>query len=89
MGATARRTGGVFWNASAPGNVDTNARSTFEEWARPKRIDKLLVGGLTGNFVSPDVLEEGAGIDHFAIADAATSRSSSRASSGRDRSALP
>ena len=27
-----------------------------------------------GNFVAPDVLEEGAGIDHFAIADAATSR---------------
>lgn len=69
-----RRTGGVFWTASASGSVDTSARTTFEEWARPKRIDKLVVSGLGGNFVAPDVLEEGAGIDHFAIADAATSR---------------
>ena len=69
-----RRTGGVFWNASAAGNVDTAARSTFEEWARPKRIDKLIVSGLTGSFVAPSELDEGAGIDHFAIADAATSR---------------
>jgi hypothetical protein len=69
-----RRTGGVFWNASAPHNVDTTARSTFEEWARPKRIDKLVISGLTGNFVAPDVLDEGAAIEHFTIADAATSR---------------
>ncbi len=69
-----RRTGGVFWNASAPGNVDTTARATFDEWARPKRIDKLVVSGLGGSFVAPDALEEGAGIEHFAIADAATAR---------------
>ena len=70
-----RRTGGVFWNASASAsNVDTTARGTFEEWARPKRIDKLVVSGLTGSFVPPDVLDEGAGIEHFAIADAATAR---------------
>lgn len=69
-----RRTGGVFWNASAPESVDTNTRATFEEWARPKRIDKLVVTGLAGNFETPDTLDEGAGIDHFAIADAAASR---------------
>jgi hypothetical protein len=69
-----RRTGGVFWNASASVTVDTATRTTFEEWARPKRVDKLVVTGLTGNFVAPDVLDEGAGIEHFAIADSATSR---------------
>jgi hypothetical protein len=69
-----RRTGGVFWNASAPDNIDTASRGTFEEWARPKRIDKLVVSGLTGSFVAPNELDEGAGLDHFAIADAATSR---------------
>jgi hypothetical protein len=69
-----RRTGGLFWNASASGVIDTTTRNVFEEWARPKRIDKLTVKGLTGAFVPVEVLDEGEGIEHFAVADAATSR---------------
>jgi hypothetical protein len=69
-----RRTGGLYWNASAPATIDPATRIAFEEWARPKRIDKLVVTGLTGNFVAPEFLDEGAGIDHFALADAATAR---------------
>ena len=73
--ALPRRTGGLFWNCSAPATIDTATRTVFEEWARPKRIDRLTVNGLSGgSFVAPDVLDEGQGIEHFVIADAATSR---------------
>jgi hypothetical protein len=69
-----RRTGGLFWNATAPEMVDASTRTVFEQWARPKRIDKLVVHGLTGTFLPPDTLDEGEGIDHFALADSATTR---------------
>jgi len=69
-----RRTGGLFWNAAASSMVDASTRSVFEEWARPKRIDKLVVNGLTGELVAPDTLEEGEGLDHFVLASAATTR---------------
>jgi hypothetical protein len=69
-----RRTGGLYWNGSATAVVDTATRTVFEEWARPKRIDKLQVAGLSGSFYAPPVLDEGHGLDHFVIADAATSR---------------
>jgi hypothetical protein len=69
-----RRTGGLFWEASAGAIVDTTTRVAFEEWARPKRIDKLVVKGLTGELALSDVLDEGQGIEHFVLADAATSR---------------
>jgi hypothetical protein len=68
-----RRTGGLFWKASAY-STDPKTRAVFEEWARPKRIDKFAVKGLTGMFVAPAVLDEGEGVDHFVVADAATSR---------------
>jgi len=68
-----RRTGGLYWNGSAQGNVDTITRSVFEEWARPKRLDKLEVVGLS-DYVAPPVLEEGKGIEHFVVASAASSR---------------
>jgi hypothetical protein len=69
-----RRTGGLFWRGHAPNAVDTSTRTVFEEWARPKRIDKLAVKGLTGDLIVPPVLDEGQGIDHFVLAHAATSR---------------
>ncbi|MDB4938380.1 MAG: hypothetical protein JWP87_5352, partial [Labilithrix sp.] len=72
--ALPRRTGGLFWTANAPSQIDTTTRNVFEEWARPKRIDKLTVKGLTGGVVESDVLDEGEGIDHFEIAESATSR---------------
>lgn len=72
--ALPRRTGGLFWTGSAPSAIDAATRVAFEEWARPKRIDKLSVKGLTGAFIAPDVLDEGEGLDHFVVADAATSR---------------
>ncbi|MBX3185528.1 MAG: VWA domain-containing protein [Labilithrix sp.] len=69
-----RRTGGLFWSASAPSTVDGKARAVFEEWARPKRIEKVFVKGVTGGFAAQDVLDEGQGFEHFAIADAPTTR---------------
>jgi len=69
-----RRTGGLFWGAHADHVVDAGAREAFEEWARPKRIDKLEVRGLSGGFAAPDALNEGQGLDHFVIADAPTTR---------------
>jgi hypothetical protein len=69
-----RRTGGLFWNAAAPAMNDASTRTVFEQWARPKRIDKLVVTGLSGTFMPPDALDEGEGIEHFVIADSATTR---------------
>lgn len=69
-----RRTGGLFWRGSASPALGASTRTVFEEWARPKRLDRLEVKGLTGAFVAPGSLDEGEGIDHFVIADTATSR---------------
>jgi Vault protein inter-alpha-trypsin domain len=69
-----RRTGGLFWKATAPETVDDPTRTAFEELARPKRLDKLVVRGLSGRFTAPEVLEEGKGLDHFVIADNPTAR---------------
>ncbi len=77
--ALPRRTGGLFWRGSSPTQIDPPSRLAFEEWARPKRIDKLTVKGLTGLDVPgaaevPPALDEGEGLDHFVVAAAATSR---------------
>ena len=69
-----RRTGGLFWKGSAAPTVDAVTRNAFEELARPMRLDKLVVRGLSGRFVAPAVLEEGSGLEHFVIADGPTSR---------------
>ncbi|MEA2749715.1 MAG: hypothetical protein QOI41_3858 [Myxococcales bacterium] len=69
-----RRTGGLFWRGTASFPIDASARSVFEEWARPKRIDKLEIKGVSGTFTAPETLDEGEGIDHFVLADAATTR---------------
>jgi len=69
-----RRTGGLFWTATAPDRVDAAARVAFEEWARPKRIDRLAVVGLPAGFEAPSVLDEGEAIEHFEVADGAAPR---------------
>jgi hypothetical protein len=72
--ALPRRTGGVYWTASAEGELDSGTRIAFEEWARPKRIDKLEVAGLPAGFGAPDVLNEGEGLEHFVVASAEVPR---------------
>jgi hypothetical protein len=69
-----RRTGGLFWNGAASWPIDTSTRTVFEEWARPTRIDKLVVKGLSGTFIAPEMLGEGEGIEHFVLADTGTTR---------------
>ncbi len=71
--ALPRKTGGLFWTG-AMGAVDKPSRAIFEEWARPKRIDKLTVKGLTGEFAAPSSLDEGQGFDHFDIAEKETGK---------------
>lgn len=67
-----RRTGGLFWHARAQSAVDDAARDAFEEWARPRRIDRLIVRGVTIGLDVPEVLREGEGISNLAIAEAPT-----------------
>lgn len=69
-----RRTGGLFWTGSASERVEPSTRVVYEEWARPKRIDKLQVTGFDDTFTVPAALEEGQGLDHFVIATRATPR---------------
>lgn len=69
-----RRTGGLFWKASASPDLDAATATVFEELARPKRLDKLVVRGLSGRFQAPEALEEGTALDHFAVAERGTAR---------------
>ena len=69
-----RRTGGLFWRGSASSVIDASTRTVFEELARPKRIDRLVVKGLSGTFIAPETLDEGDGIDHFVLADLPSTR---------------
>jgi hypothetical protein len=65
-----RKTGGLFWHATSPSQIDPTTRTVFEEWARPKRIDKLVVKGLpSDSYASTDTLDEGQGIELFTLAD--------------------
>ncbi|MCA9587012.1 MAG: hypothetical protein KC657_16775 [Myxococcales bacterium] len=67
-----RRTGGLFWTAATTPQVDTKARNTFEEWARPRRIDRLVVRGVTVELPSVASLAEGASIEALEVAQRAT-----------------
>lgn len=69
-----RRTGGLFWKGRAAPEIDPATRTTYEEWARPKRIDRLVVKGFDATFAAPDVLDEGQGLEHFAVVAAPASR---------------
>ena len=72
--ALPRRTGGLFWTGAASARVEPTTRAVFEEWARPKRIDKLQVSGFDESFSSPPVLDEGQALEHFLVATKATPR---------------
>jgi hypothetical protein len=72
-----RKTGGLLWHAEAP-ERDTADRRVFDEWARPKRLDHLKVAGFPEGFSLPEVLEEGAGLEHLALAETAPERISRR-----------
>lgn len=72
--ALPRRTGGLFWQGSSSSEIVSATRVTYEEWARPKRVDKLVVTGLDPRFEAPEVLDEGQGLEYFAVADAPVSR---------------
>ncbi len=61
-----RSTGGLLWHASFDGALNDTSRAVFEEWVRPKRIQRVTVKGLPG-LVAPNELLEGAGIEHLAI----------------------
>ncbi|MBS2014330.1 MAG: hypothetical protein JST00_15695 [Deltaproteobacteria bacterium] len=63
-----RRTGGLFWHAHAPSALEPTTRVVFEEWARPKRIDKLVVRGLPEEVSVSPVLDEGQAIEDFRVA---------------------
>lgn len=69
-----RRTGGLFWSAFSPPVPESATRVAFEEWARPKRIDKVVVKGLPSDYSAPDVLDEGQAIEHFTVAEESAPR---------------
>lgn len=69
-----RRTGGLFWSAHSPLAPESAARVAFEEWARPKRIDKLVVKGMPSDYYAPDALDEGQAIEHFTVAEESAPR---------------
>lgn len=62
-----RATGGLYWNAWCDVRASATDRKVFEEWARPVRIDKLKVTGLPADFVAPEMLLEGQGLEHLRI----------------------
>lgn len=62
-----RATGGLYWNASCEDRSSAADRKVFEEWVRPIRIDKLKLTGMPSDFYPPEVLNEGDGLEHFAI----------------------
>lgn len=65
--AVPRKTGGVLWRATIDSASDPTARGVFEEWVRPKRVDRLAVEGMPASFVAPASLAEGAALEHLAI----------------------
>ncbi len=71
--ALPRRTGGLFWTGTIHA-ANRAGRTTYEEWARPKRIDRLSITGLTPDFEAPAALEEGQGLEQHAIASRETTR---------------
>ncbi len=69
-----RRTGGLFWQGSTAALTDNAARTVYKGWARPKRIDKLVVEGLDASFDAPASLDEGEALTHFAVVETPTPR---------------
>jgi hypothetical protein len=65
--ALPRKTGGVFWHASASGGGPL-AREVFEEWARPKRVDHLRATGFPESVSVPESLDEGHDVEFLGVA---------------------
>jgi hypothetical protein len=65
----ARKTGGLLWRARCS-QSDPAARAVFEEWVRPKRIEKLAVKGMPADFTAPHELVEGAALEHLTVTKA-------------------
>ncbi len=66
--ALPRKTGGLLWRATATAPLDASGRAVFEEWVRPKRIEKLVVKGMPSDFTAESELLEGTGIEFLGIA---------------------
>jgi hypothetical protein len=61
-----RATGGLLWHASTDGSDASTAM--FEEWVRPKRIERVIIRGVgDGDDVDPIELGEGEGLERHAI----------------------
>lgn len=69
--AVPRATGGLLWHARSSAEADDEParRATFEEWARPMRIDRVRVTapGLLDEALENESLREGAGLERSAI----------------------
>lgn len=64
----ARATGGLVWDARDDGKNPLLSKATFEEWVRPRRIDRLSVKGVGDEaFDFPESLPEGDGFDELHI----------------------
>lgn len=67
-----RATGGICWHATASTSDPVALRRTYEEWARPLRIDRLFVqvdGAVIPNLIMPETLAEGEGFDDVRAED--------------------
>lgn len=69
-----RRTGGLFWHALAPTRVNDQTRAVFEEWVRPKRIDKVVVKGLPADAFAETTMKEGDGFEFLGLAGKTSSQ---------------
>lgn len=75
--SVAARTEGVVWQASAGLALDADGIATFEEWARPIRIDALALdvdGRARFDSGLPSSLEEGQGFDDLELTDEVAER---------------
>lgn len=68
----ARKTGGLVWSAAASADASEAAamKTVYEEWARPRRIDRLrftTAGDATEDIVFPERLDEGEGFADLRI----------------------
>jgi hypothetical protein len=65
-----RKTGGLLWKASCDAVLGAVDRAVFEEWVRPRRVDRLKVTGAPSDFAVEECLQEGRGLEHLSVADA-------------------
>jgi hypothetical protein len=56
-----RSTGGLLWRATIDDSDE--AAAPFEEWVRPKRIERVVLGGVGAEELEPFELREGEGVE--------------------------